>query len=277
MKVRKIASLTAFISFLLLILNSVVLYIVPHGRIAYWADWRFWGLTKTEWTNQHVIIGVLFLLAIFLHTYYNWNPIVAYLKNKARQIRVFTLEFNFALALTIVFTVGAYVEVAPFSWILNLSESVKNASTEKYGEPPYGRAEISTLAAFSSKMGLDLASSVARLKSAGIDLGHEKLTLLEIADLNKTSPQQLYLLMKPEEKPGATKALPVEPQQGLGKRSLSDICREYDLDISVVLKALSEQNLTATPDATIKQIAEKYGLSSGDVYAVITKAADQKR
>lgn len=277
MKIRKITSLTAFISFLLLILNSIVLYIVPHGRIAYWADWRFWGLTKTEWTNQHIIIGVLFLLAIFLHTYYNWNPIVAYLKNKARQIRVFTLEFNIALVLTLVFTAGAYVEIAPFSWVLNFSESIKNASVEKYGEPPYGRAEISTLAAFTSKMGFDLGSSVARLQNAGIKLGHEKLTLLEIADLNKTSPQQLYLLMKPEEKPGAIKALPDEPQQGLGKRSLSDICHEYGLDTSVVLKALSEKNLTASPDETIKQIAEKYGLSSGDVYAVIKKAADQNR
>ncbi len=44
---HKITSLTALISFLLLVLNSIVLYITPHGRIAYWADWRFWGLTKT--------------------------------------------------------------------------------------------------------------------------------------------------------------------------------------------------------------------------------------
>ena len=71
MKIRKITSLIALLSFLLLILNSIVLYIVPHGRIAYWADWRLWGLTKTEWENQHIIIGILFLLAIFLHIYYN--------------------------------------------------------------------------------------------------------------------------------------------------------------------------------------------------------------
>ncbi|MFO7971728.1 MAG: DUF4405 domain-containing protein [Desulfobacterales bacterium] len=82
MKLKKITSLTALISLLLLILNSIVLYIVPQGRVAYWADWRFWGLTKTDWANQHIIIGILFLLAIFLHIYYNWNLIVAYLKNR---------------------------------------------------------------------------------------------------------------------------------------------------------------------------------------------------
>ena len=115
MKIRKITSLTALVSFLLLILNSVVLYIVPHGRIAYWADWRMWGLTKTDWSNQHVIIGILFLLALFLHIYYNWKPIVAYLKNKARQLKVFTREFNVALIFTIICTVGAYFEVPPFN------------------------------------------------------------------------------------------------------------------------------------------------------------------
>ena len=87
MKMRKITSLTALVSFLLLILNSVVLYIVPHGRVAYWSDWHLWGLNKTEWGNQHIIIGILFLLALFLHIYYNWKPIVSYLKNKARQLK----------------------------------------------------------------------------------------------------------------------------------------------------------------------------------------------
>jgi hypothetical protein len=46
MKIRKITSLTALASFLLLILNSVVLYIVPHGRIAYWSDWLYVGADK---------------------------------------------------------------------------------------------------------------------------------------------------------------------------------------------------------------------------------------
>jgi hypothetical protein len=128
MKIRKITSLTALVSFLLLILNSVVLYIVPQGRIAYWADWRLLGLTKSEWGNQHIIIGTLFLLAIFFHIYYNWKPIVAYLKNKARQLKIFTREFNIALVLTIICTVGAYIEALPFNWVLDFSESIKTSA-----------------------------------------------------------------------------------------------------------------------------------------------------
>jgi hypothetical protein len=40
MKLRKITSLTALLSFVLMLVTSIILYIVPQGRVAYWADWR---------------------------------------------------------------------------------------------------------------------------------------------------------------------------------------------------------------------------------------------
>lgn len=62
--------------------TSVILYIVPHGRIAYWSDWHLFGLSKEEWGRIHNNLGVLFLLSLFLNLYYNWKPILFYLKNK---------------------------------------------------------------------------------------------------------------------------------------------------------------------------------------------------
>ena len=96
MKLRKITSLTMLVSFVFCILTSVVLYILPHGRVAYWADWSLWGLSKTEWDGLHINLGVLLLLAGLLHIYYNWKPITAYLKDKTRNLKVFTIEFNIA-------------------------------------------------------------------------------------------------------------------------------------------------------------------------------------
>lgn len=196
---RKITSLTLAISFLVVVIDSVALYIAPSGRVANWADWRFWGLTKTQWSNQHIIVGLLFLLAIFLHIYYNWKPIVAYLKNKARQIKIFTREFNIAMLLVVIFTVGAYVEVVPFRWVLTFSDSIKSSVAREYGQPPYRRAELSSLATFTSKMDMDLADSMARLLDAGIRVENEQQTLLDIARQNNTFPQQIYKKMKSEE------------------------------------------------------------------------------
>lgn len=69
MKIIRITSLTALSTFVLLVLTGLVLYIAPHGRIAYWAEWRFWGLTNSEWRNIHINLALLFLLTIFLHIY----------------------------------------------------------------------------------------------------------------------------------------------------------------------------------------------------------------
>jgi len=86
LKIRRITSLTASVAFLLMLLTSIILYIVPQGRVAYWADWRLWGLTKTDWANIHMNMGLLFLIALSLHIYYNWKPLISYLKNTEYEI-----------------------------------------------------------------------------------------------------------------------------------------------------------------------------------------------
>lgn len=258
-------------------MNSIVLYIAPQGRIAYWADWRFWGLTKTEWANQHIIIGVLFLLAILLHIYYNWKPIVAYLKNKARQLKIFTREFNIALIFVIVCTIGAYVDVAPFNWVLDFSESIKEPAAKEYGNPPYGRTELSSLKTFTSKVGLELTGSIERLKKAGIRLEDGQHTLLKIAKVNKISPQQLYLTMKPSRQDTGTAGLPDVPKAGLGKLTLSDLCQEYQLNLSEVMKMLKEKKITVSPTMKIKEIAEQSDLKPTELYETIKKSVGEKK
>ncbi len=59
MKVRRITSLTASLAFILMVLTSIILYVAPQGRVAYWADWRLWGLTKSETSNKKPGVKVL--------------------------------------------------------------------------------------------------------------------------------------------------------------------------------------------------------------------------
>lgn len=46
MNMRKITSITLLASLVVLVVNSVVLYIVPEGRVVHWANWIFLGLTN---------------------------------------------------------------------------------------------------------------------------------------------------------------------------------------------------------------------------------------
>jgi hypothetical protein len=273
MKLRKITSLTALLAFILIALTSIILYIVPQGRVAYWADWRLWGLTKVQWGNIHIINGLLFLLAMFLHIYYNWKPIVSYLKNKTKALKIFTKEFNIALIITLVFTFGTLGEIPPFQWVLDLGDSIKDAAAVKYGEPPYGHAELSTLKTFAKKQGLDLDESMALLKKGDVRFENEDQTLQDIARQNHISPQQVYLAMKPSPKAETSKSLPDSPPAGFGNRNLADICQEYQLNVKAVIRELRKKNLTVDAEMTTKEIAKAHNVGPMDVFEAIKEAA----
>lgn len=198
MKIRRITSLTALFAFIVITFTSVILYIIPHGRIAYWSDWHLFGLSKEEWGSIHTNLGLLFLLSLFLHLYYNWKTIFFYLQDKTKQIKVFTGEFNVAFIIAAVFIIGTHLMLPPFSWVLNAGEHIKNQATTKYGEPPYGHAELSSVKTFAEKMGFKLDESVDHLILSGIKFESVNQTLKEIASANKISPKQIYFAMKPK-------------------------------------------------------------------------------
>lgn len=196
MNIRKITSFTAILAFIVLAWTSLVLYIEPHGRVAYWVDWRFWGLSKSQWDGIHINVGILFLLAISLHIYYNWKVIISYLKHRANKLRVFNAHFAIALFITFIFVTGTHIGIPPFRWVLELNESIKESAGKKYGKPPYGHAELSSLETLVFRMGLDLSKTLRGLKDAGIRVQNEKEIVQEIARKNNTTPRQIYEAIK---------------------------------------------------------------------------------
>jgi len=268
-----------FISFLLLILTSVILYIVPHGRVAYWADWHLWGLSKGEWGNQHVNLGFLFLFAGLLHMYYNWAPIKAYMKNRAREIKVFTPAFNVALLLTLVVGVGTYFEVPPMSTVLDFSESIKDKASEKYGEPPYGHAELSSLKLFAKKQNLDLDKAMELLQKAGVTLTDSKETLMVIAAANKISPQDIYAIIKPaagEKKTSGTVSFPDSPMSGFGNKKIAALCSEYNLMFQTIRQGLAKNGVKAEADMTVKEIAAANEIDPMAIFEILHELTREK-
>jgi hypothetical protein len=277
---RRITSLTAFLTFFVILVTSIALYIAPQGRVAYWADWRLLYLSKEQWGAVHINVGLLFLLSLSLHIYYNWRPIVLYLRNKSKMLRIFTKELNIALILTVVCITGAYFEIPPFSTIISISDHFKKTAAAKYGEPPYGHAELSSMKTFAEKTGIDLDAGIRLLKQAGYDVGSEKQTLLEIAKHYGVSPQQIYLIMKPASDkssgfPGIKTVLPETPVQGMGKLTLADFCSQYDLDIEMILTSLKESGMILEKDMTIKHIAEINQKNPTDVYDLIQSVVEK--
>ncbi|MEZ4483304.1 MAG: DUF4405 domain-containing protein [Syntrophotaleaceae bacterium] len=275
MNMKRIASLTAFVSLFFMLLTSAVLYIVPQGRVAYWANWTLWGLSKEQWAAIHINVGILFLISLLLHTSYNWNNIELYLKDKSRQMKVFTKDFNIALVLTLVFVAGTYAEIPPFSTIIAINSQVKQAAAQKYGEPPYGHAELSSLKVFARHMDIEVTGALQALAAAGYVVNNDGQSLKEIAVANGVAPQEIYLVML--RTGGAAEEvdrMPRRPAQGLGKLTLQALCSKYGLKTEFIIKSLAENNIKAQENMSLRQIADQNGLSPIDVYARIWEVVD---
>ncbi len=265
------------LSFLLCILTSVMLYIVPHGRIAYWSNWQLWGLNKSQWSELHLNLGILMLLAGFVHVYFNWKPMTAYLKNKARKMKLFTVNFNIAMALTLVVGLGTYFEIPPMSTIINFGESIKDSATDKYGEPPYGHAELSSLKMFVKKTDLDLPKSMELLRQAGIQFESEKQTIGDIAKENNITPKHLYDVINTTSQKtasGGHAVVPDSPPPGFGRKSLGKFCTDCGLDLPETIQALAEKGVKAEPTQSIKEIAEKNNREPMAIFEIIRDVTD---
>lgn len=288
MNMRKITSMTMVWSLIVLVFNSIVLYVVPEGRIANWADWRFWGLDKHDWSAQHTTVGFLFIFAAMLHIYYNWKPILNYMKDKAKKFKVFTAASSIGLGLTVIFVVGTYLDVPPMSTIVEFSEQIKEGAAQEYGDPPYGQAQSSSLKGFTSRMGLDLNRSMELLRDAGIEVTDDKEMVQDIAERSGNTPQQIYDIIKPagispaapgadtHSEDGADKAMN-PPKSGMGKKTIIQLCEEIGQDCDMIIAGLKQRGMTIDPEQKLKDLAAENGTGPMQIYEAMVEIVNENK
>jgi hypothetical protein len=213
------------------------------------------------------------LLAGLLHIGYNWKPIVAYLKNRARQVRVLNANSVAALALTLAVAVGTWLEVPPMSTIVGIGDALKEAAAVKYGEPPYGHAELSSLRMFARKERLDLEKSLALLDEAGVAVTGGRQPIVDIARANGMTPQKVYEIIRPASGAAAGASLPDAPPPGFGRKTLAEVCAEFNLDLPGLIRALAARDLSAAPNQSIREIAEENRMSPMALFEALRESA----
>jgi hypothetical protein len=267
---RKITSLTALLSFIVTTITSVILYIVPEGRVAYWADWHLLGMTKSQWGDVHTTVGTLFLLALVLHIWLNWKPIMNYMKNRARELVVMTAPMIVSFILVFLVFAGTLIGVPPMSTLLDYGAQIKERATETYGNPPYGHAETSPLKKFCGFLGLDTAMAVTALHEAGFDSSiNENSLIKDIARSRGVSPQHVYDIIRVKQGGDPFSLMPVQPPEGTGKLTVNAVCKTYGLELEEVLARLKGAGIDATPESTFKSLAGEHDMSPKDIYQIV--------
>lgn len=206
---------TAFLvtwSFVVLTLTGIVLYIVPHGRVANWTFWTLGGLGKDGWADVHILFGAVFIVTGALHLYFNWKPFKKYLAERVRGHLTLKRELVTSLVFTLLLTLGALFAVPPVSWLFDLNNWAKSAWSRGPGqEPPYARAEATPLPVLAQRLGLDLDAMHAALTDAGIHIDDPNTNLERLARTHDKTPATLFALIPKSARRGTDANRPLDP------------------------------------------------------------------
>jgi len=262
---KKTVSLTLALSFLVMSYTGIMLFMTPKGKIAYWTDWTLLGLSKTQYTDLHITSMFLFLTAGIWHIYFNWKPIVSYLKDRARRITPLKKEFLIAFALNAFFIGTTMLHLPPMQSIVNLNTAIKNYWERQEGAPPFGHAEEATVASLAPQAGTDTQGAVKRLRDAGFRVKNGQQTLEQIAVENGVSAQKIYDIMLPRTQKQSSTA----PMTGLGRRSLSELAEGKYIDMEKATAYLKAHGVDATPQTTLRDAAGTLGTTPYELFETL--------
>lgn len=275
MDTRKLTSLILAWSFIILSITSIVLYITPAGRVAYWASWSLLGLDKHQWGSLHTNVGYLFMAASILHIVLNWKLILNYIKKKTKEAFAINTNTVSSVIIVLVISILTLTETPPVSWVQSFGETLKDASELKYGSPPYGHAEDSSLALFCKRTDLDVEEAKAKLTKAGIAFTSEEQTIEEIAAANNLTPQAVAVAISPRNPggPGGGQGMGMGNPYGTGKRmglmTLPEISEISGVPLEELQQKLKDAGFEADTDKMLKEIASEEGKHPSELISIL--------
>ena len=255
------------LSFIMLLVSGIILYIAPPGRVANWTDWQMLGLTKSGWQNQHSVFGFAFALLSLFHLFViNWKAFLSYLKTKTTEGLKSPKELFSSLLLFLLFGVGTYFVIQPFSAIIDFGNNISESWEQRDKQPPVPHAETMTLVELARQPGLGGNAELLKTKldEAGFSVTSVDETLADIAVRNSTTAQKLYQYIAPAE--SGNKTLPSE---GLGRKTLQEIADDAAISVSSLQLALGQKGIEAEQDMTLKTIAEQNSLTMSELRGVL--------
>jgi len=277
-------SLLTFGSFIIMSVTGIVLYTAPQGRIAYWVTWRFWGMEKPQWEAIHIVSCFFFIVVGIYHLINNWTLLKNYLAGKIAGGLRMKKELAISVLVILAIILGPMYRVAPFHYILELSDVLKKSwiISREY-EPPFGHAEEVSLRVFAKRVNLDLEKAIQELKAKGIQVDSGD-SLQKIAKVNGTSPMKIFQAIKKfevvspltgdvaETKTPAYTADSVDEKfggTGIGRKTLAEMIQQTGVDPAKVKERLAKNKIDMKDDETFHDAAGKRKATPMEVLKVV--------
>jgi hypothetical protein len=250
---RIFTSFGLFISFIMILVSGVILYIFPGGRGGGFI-WEMGGLTKPAWQHQHIIFGFAFSLLSLGHLFFiNWKAFLSYLKTKTAQGMNRRTEMLAIIILSSFVGIGTYAGIQPFSGVLEFGRGMSKSWEPKDKQIQEPQAALLTLAELSEQPGLEgnPESPEIKLLDAGLRVDSPKQTLAEIAAINGLTPEKVYAIIASNEKVSQTRQ---DEEEDDDHRNRQQITGEYGLSATSRELAFRQEDVntgTGRPNTSV--------------------------
>jgi len=266
---RGFVSVATGLSFLVMSITGVVLFITPKGRVAHWVEWRMLGLTKDQWGALHIWFSLIFMVMAAFHIYLNWQPLLNYFRDRVRRTYALRREWLYSLIICVIIFAGTLADIPPFSSILVWNELIKNSWEVPGQQAPIPHAELMTLAEIADKVkGIDAETMVDNLRAGGIEVESAYVITGQLAEENNLSPREVYAIAVGKSLSNRT-GEGYSGRYGLGQLTLQQYCDRIELDINETIEKLRNEGIQARPDMLLRDIADGAGIHASDIRDIL--------
>lgn len=231
--IRNFISLFLIGSVLLEVASGVALYLAPSGRVAQTMSWELLWLNKAQWEAIHTVFGLLWIPILATHIFFNWRPILSYLKNRTTKAFAFKRELLAALALVLFFALGSLYNWPPVSQVMAMSESMSS---------------------FWENRG----------RSAGYFIPEETVVHPET-----TAAAPAVQPTNPSTPAGSSLQSTLSTKRGYGKYTVQSWAEENKVELQMALKRLADVGIQAKADESILVLSGRSGKLPSELAAII--------
>ena len=190
-------SIGLLISFIVMLLSGVILYVAPEGSLSRWVGWDVMNLTKKQWEHQHSIFSLVFILFSVFHIIkINWGLLLSYFALENKKLTNIK-ELLAAFIISILVFVGTFFNLSPFENIIKFGSNISENQTIGVKRPDIPDVDKLLLSEFSEKVfNISITEMEIILETNNLKIDNTNVTVNEFCLKNDMSPQELYLLIK---------------------------------------------------------------------------------